>query len=250
MEGSDNNEEKFEYLKPKATMFKQLEKKLRPVVFPCLLIISGLGIGVISIVMFILISKVERSEKTISMATATSISLATRLEKTEKIVIKVATRLNITEKTMDNLLQYYPEPYQPIGPQFWVPLEIVTAGGWRKCFSATYDTQLNYELLDNLKKSCTGANLLLSCRMTNHTTLTTLAWGHRDSVLFKSTINKKGDLYSNIANGVFFYNFQTMITEGRPKDGFQGAMGFAEEGDAIRFHTPLFQFGLAKLDWE
>ena len=81
------------------------------------------------------------------------------------------------------------EPYLPFGPQQHVPIQLVKTGGWKECFSLSYDVPLNVPAMWTLSNSCTASKLMLACRMTNHTHITALAWGSREKVLSLSLIH-------------------------------------------------------------
>ena len=100
------------------------------------------------------------------------------------------------------------EPYLPYGPQFNVSTQLLTTGGWRQCFSLSFDIKLNTNALDRLKKSCTASKILLACRMSDHSTITALAWGSRKQVLFKTS--KPPD--HEVKNGTGWYYYEEKST--------------------------------------
>ena len=96
------------------------------------------------------------------------------------------------------------EPYLPYGPQSHIPLQKLKTRGWKQCFSLTYDIQLNMTALSKLENSCTAPKIMLACRLSNHTTMTALAWGSREQVLFKTTDPADYE----VENGTGWYYYQ------------------------------------------
>ena len=141
------------------------------------------------------------------------------------------------------------EPYLPYGPQQHVPIKLVRTGGWKKCFSQTYDVQLNSDALHILGSSCTASKIMLACRMTNHSHITVLAWGSREKVLQKSTDPTPNPLNWKVENGTKWYYYEEIIfvspyapgiikKRQRPLFGenplTKGSIGFAVESDHYR----------------
>ena len=112
------------------------------------------------------------------------------------------------QKLRTIMIQNGSEPYLPYGPQYNVPLQLLTTGGWKQCFSLSFDMKLNRNSLDRLKKSCTASKILLACRMSDHSIITALAWGSRQQVLFKTS---KPPNYK-VKNGTGWYYYEETST--------------------------------------
>ena len=133
----------------------------------------------------------------------------------KKLSIKLSKLDTMTDQTNQNfegrlkeidaiIMQRGFEPYLPFGPQSNIPLHILKTGGWKKCFSLSYDIQLNIKALNKLANSCTAPKIMLACRLYNHSTITALAWGSREQVLFKTTDPADYE----VENGTGWYYYQ------------------------------------------
>ena len=141
--------------------------------------------------------------------------LAEKLNKSDTKTDQNNQKLEGKQQKLDAILmQRHFEPYLPYGPQSNVPLQLLKTGGWKQCFSLSYDIKLNKKALKKLEISCTAPKIMLACGMSSHATITALAWGSRKKVLSKTT----NPFDYEVENGVGWYYYQetSAVTPGDP----------------------------------
>jgi hypothetical protein len=108
--------------------------------------------------------------------------------------------------------------YSPVGPQQNVP--VANLAGWTQCY---IDTYANFSTtIASIQAACPQGKIMMACRPTGSSTLTTLAWAPRTEVF--TVTNNTGSCASNqghVANGTKWY-FDT-----------SWSWGFALAGDAL-----------------
>ena len=89
--------------------------------------------------------------------------LAEKLDKPDKKTGQNNQKLEGIQQKLDAILmQRHFEPYLPYGPQSNVPLQLLKTGGWKRCFSLSYDIKLNKKALKKLEISCTAPKIMLA----------------------------------------------------------------------------------------
>ena len=102
------------------------------------------------------------------------------------------------------IMQRYFVPNLPDEPRSKVPLQLLKSGGWKQCFSLSYDIQLNKKALNKLETSCPTPKIMLACRISSHATITALAWGSHEQVLSKTS----NPTDYEVENGIGWYYYQ------------------------------------------
>ena len=153
----------------------------------------------------------RRLEKLDTIMARNNEKLAEKLDKLDSITVQNSQKFEGKLDKLDAIMvQSGLEPYLPFGPQSHVSLQLLNAGGWKHCFSLTYDIPLNKKELNKLKTSCTASKIMLACRISNHSTITTLAWGSRDQVLFKTSNPAEYEVENG--TGWYYYEETTAVS--------------------------------------
>lgn len=104
--------------------------------------------------------------------------------------------------------------YYPSGPQRNVSTSTVTSGGWKLCFSETFED--TNTLVSEMLSSCTGKYILIAGKLDkNSSTIDLLAAGERSAVFKVQTTQNA----TTLSNGTYFY-FYPDYADGSQSIGF------------------------------